>query len=310
LILTTSSLFEIARFLLRERNCLGSLAWWGTALVSSEAGDLTDFKNWLETKEYAKSYIQSVLPYAKKYHYILDNGNLRDLDLLSNHRKAHAVKALTLLSKFRGNYLEFKAKLAKHGFKWERTNGLRAFLRIFNATNNEVMKWYNEARSNLRENEALYTKFLLYGGLRVSEAIKSFNLIIKMSRENKLLDYYDSEFQVLCHFKHPKLFIRRTKNCYITFLQPDFIKQLADSQKVSYLAMRKRLNRKHLRLRFNELRDKFGTYLLSHRILEAEINLLQGRIPVDVFIRHYWSPKLKELSNRIFEALENIEKQE
>ena len=103
-------------------------------MVSSEAGDLADFKNWLITKEYAKSYIQSVLPYAKKYCNLLDNnGNLRDLDLLSNHRKAHAVKALTLLSKFKGNYTEFKTKLAEHGFKWERTNGLRAFLRIFNS---------------------------------------------------------------------------------------------------------------------------------------------------------------------------------
>jgi hypothetical protein len=70
--------------------------------------------------------------------------------------------------------------------------------------------------------------------------------------------------------------------------------------------MRKRLERKHLKTRFNELRDKFGTYLLSHGILEAEINLCQGRIPVDIFIRHYWSPKLKELGIRIFKAMETI----
>ena len=71
--------------------------------------------------------------------------------------------------------------------------------------------------------------------------------------------------------------------------------------------MCKRLERKHLRLRFNELRDRFGTYLLSHGILEAVINLLQGRIPVDIFNRHYWSPKLKDLGVRIFKALENID---
>jgi len=237
----------------------------------------------------------------------LDSGNLRDLDLLSVHRKAHVVKALILLSKFRGNYSEFKAKLSEYGIKWERSNGLRAFLRIFSATNNDVLKWYREANSNLRENEALYTKFLLYSGLRVTEAIQSFNQIIELSKQDKLSNYYDSEFQVLCHFKYPKLFIRRTKNCYITFIEPSFIKQISSSQTVSYFSMRKRLNRKHQRLRFNELRDKFGTYLLSHGILEAEINLLQGRIPVDIFIRHYWSPKLKELGARIFKTLQNIE---
>jgi intergrase/recombinase len=61
-----------------------------------------------------------------------------------------------------------------------------------------------------------------------------------------------------------------------------------------------------MRLRFNELRNYFGTFLLNHGILEAEINLCQGRIPVDIFIRHYWSPKLKELGFKIFEALKSI----
>jgi len=60
-------------------------------------------------------------------------------------------------------------------------------------------------------------------------------------------------------------------------------------------------------MRFNELRDYFGTYLLNHGLLEQEVNLLQGRIPVSIFIRHYWSPRLKELGNRIFTALSTID---
>ena len=143
---------------------------------------------------------------------------------------------------------------------------------------------------------------LLHSGLRTGEGVNSFNLSIELARENKLSEYFDSELQVLCHFKYPKLFIRRTKNCYITFLQPEFLSEIAESKPVSYSMMRKRLERKHMHLRFNELRDKFGTHLLSQGILEAEINLCQGRIPVDIFIRHYWSPKLKELGNRIFKA--------
>ena len=86
--------------------------------------DLSDFKHWLETKEYAKSYIQTMMPYAKKYSYILDSGNLGDLDLLSDCKKAHAVKALTLLSKFRGNHTQFKAKMAEYGIKWRRPDSL------------------------------------------------------------------------------------------------------------------------------------------------------------------------------------------
>ena len=47
--------------------------------------------------------------------------------------------------------------------------------------------------------------------------------------------------------------------------------------------------------------------MLSHGILEAEINLCQGRIPISVFIRHYWSPKLKELVDKTLKILDFIE---
>jgi len=159
----------------------------------------------------------------------------------------------------------------------------------------------------LRSNEALFLKFLLNSGLRTSEAINSFNLTIQLCKEGKLSDYYDSELNVLCHFKYPKLFIRRTKACYITFIKPEFLNEIASCQPVTYNSLRKRLERRKMKLRFNELRDYFGTYLLSHGILEAEINLCQGRIPVDIFIRHYWSPKLKELGDKIFKATEKAD---
>jgi hypothetical protein len=45
---------------------------------------------------------------------------------------------------------------------------------------------------------------------------------------------------------------------------------------------------------------------ISNGILEIEQNLVCGRIPIGIFIRHYWSPKLKELGNRILKALEII----
>src|SRR3989304_3800839 len=95
--------------------------------------------------------------------------------------------------------------------------------------------------------------------------------------------------------------------CNITFIKPELLSEIASSQPASYSSIRKRLERKKTKLRFNALRDYFGTYLLNHGILEAEINLCQGRIPVDIFIRHYWSPKLKELGCRILNTLETIE---
>jgi hypothetical protein len=64
-----------------------------------------------------------------------------------------------------------------------------------------------------------------------------------------------------------------------------------------------------MKLRLSELRDKFGTHLVNNGVLEMEQNLVCGRIPASIFVKHYWSPKLAELGDRIFKALETIEKQ-
>jgi len=265
-----------------------------------------DFEVWVRSR-YVESYAPTILSYVRRYYRFVIAKDLRALDATPATIKNTLIKSLIVLSKFMGQSQEFRARLKAYDIKLSRPSTLSSFLRIFNNKNSEILKWYNKTAENLRDNEALFTKFLLHSGLRTSEAIHSFNLIIKLGREGKLSEYYDAKLQVLCHFKYPKLFIRRTKNCYITFIQQEFLKEIANSEDVAYSSIRKRLERKHMKLRFNELRDKFVTHLLSHGILEAEINLCQGRIPVDIFIRHYWSPKLKELGNRIFKAVETIE---
>jgi hypothetical protein len=60
-------------------------------------------------------------------------------------------------------------------------------------------------------------------------------------------------------------------------------------------------------MRFDEFRDYFGTHLVNNGILEIEQNLVCGRIPIGIFIRHYWSPKLKELGIRILSATSKME---
>jgi len=95
--------------------------------------DLTEFGVWLQAKEYSKSYINATMCYANKYSHILENGNFRELDTLTNDIRASTVKALSLLSKFLGSYTQFKTGLREYGIKLDRPNGLNAFLRIFNA---------------------------------------------------------------------------------------------------------------------------------------------------------------------------------
>ena len=245
--------------------------------------------------------------YAKKYYgYLNPKSNLRDLELLSNDVKSLAVKALILLSKFKGNYSQFKLRLNENGIKLSRPDSLSAFLRILNASNSNIMQYYNSITPMLRENERVFAKFLLHSGLRMGEAIESYNLIIRLNSESKLSEYYDENLSCLMHFKYPKLFIRRTKNCFITFITKDFLNEIASSETVTYSSIRKRLQRNSKTMRFDEFRDYFGTHLINNGILEIEQNLVCGRIPIGIFVRHYWSPKLKELGIRILKALENI----
>jgi intergrase/recombinase len=235
------------------------------------------------------------------------SGDLRELELLSPNVRDHVIKALIALSKYLGVYDNFKSKLKNYGIKLSTPNTFNAFLRIMNGSSSEILKWYNEANLILRDNERIFLKYLLYSGLRKEEGIKSFNRIIELAKSNRLSEYYDTNLNCLMHFKYPKDFIRRTKNCFISFVPENLVMEIANNELVTYEQIRKRLHRNKLKCRINELRDYFGTFLLQHGILEAEINLMQGRIPPSIFIKHYWSPKLSELRDRIFKAISELE---
>jgi hypothetical protein len=270
--------------------------------------DLDGFEQWLKAK-YSVSYAKTMLCYAKKNSQLLSaDSHLGDLELLSNDVKSSTIKSLILLSKFLGIYPQFKLRLNEHGIKLYRPDSLNAFLRILNSNNSDILNWFRTIFPSLNSDEQVFQRFLLFSGLRTSEAINSFNKIIELSKENKISDYYDEEMMCLCHFKYPKQFIRRTKNCFITFITSEELKEISNCRKITYNSMRKRLERQGItKMRFSELRDYFGTYLLNHGLLEQEVNLLQGRIPVSVFVRHYWSPKLKELAEKTLRLLKEIQ---
>jgi intergrase/recombinase len=249
------------------------------------------------------------MSYTQRFYNVISSDDLRQLEMLPDSVRNNAIKSLIVLSKYLGIYEDFKHKLKNHGIKTVNQDSFNSFLRIFNVNNsgNDILQWYRTAISNLRDNEKTLLKYLLNSGIRKEEAIISFNKIIDLSKQNRLNEYYDVNLNCLMHFKYPKEFIRKTKNCFITFINIDLLNEIANSESVSYQALIKRLYRKNIKCRINELRDYFGTFLLQHGILEAEINLCQGRIPPSIFIKHYWSPKLSELRDRIFKALKDLE---
>jgi len=269
--------------------------------------DWSLYYKWLSNR-YAETYVKVLFPYCRKY-YNLIAGDLKTIDMLRASVKNNTIKSLIVLSKFLGLHKQFKERLDNYGLKTTRPDSLDSFLRILKASDSDVLLWLKDTKTILRDNERLFLKWALVSGLRSQEAILSFALVIQLSKENRLNEYYDKSLSCLCHFKYPKLFIRHTKNTFITFITEDLLNEISNSKPLTYTMIYKRLNRHKTKCRINELRDFFNTYMLKHGILEQEINLLCGRIPPSIFIKHYWSPKLSELRDRIFKAISELEQQ-
>jgi hypothetical protein len=46
--------------------------------------------------------------------------------------------------------------------------------------------------------------------------------------------------------------------------------------------------------------------MIRHGLVAQEADLLCGRIPPSIFVRHYFSPAIKELKERTLKALEEM----
>ena len=219
------------------------------------------------------------------------------------------LKALINLSKFLGEYENFKALLKNHGIKWITTDSsFNSFLRIINNNHSNLGQWYSKAMETFRDNEKLWLRFNLLTGLRKEESVNSFNLIIRLNAEGKLNEYFNEELGILEHFKHGGMFLRNTKNVYISTVTKELVQQIANSQPVSYPSIRKRLNKHKQILRVKELRSYYATFQRKSGILSEYVDLIQGRIPKSVFARHYLKIEdLKELVTQVLAVTAKIE---
>jgi hypothetical protein len=76
-------------------------------------------------------------------------------------------------------------------------------------------EWFAKVKPILTPQENLLLKFLRLTGLRCSEGIESFNLIIELSEKGRLYEYLSAETGILEHFRYKGEFLRGTKNAFI-----------------------------------------------------------------------------------------------
>ena len=80
----------------------------------------------------------------------------------------------------------------------------------------------------------------------------------------------------------------------------------AKATKISYYAFHSRLNRKHIPLRFKELRSYHNSYLRKQGIISELVDVLAGRVPKSVFARHYLGEDMKTFSSQVLEIETNL----
>ena len=266
--------------------------------------DWDEFKEWVKSR-YAKSYAPTVLCYARKYHGLLF-GNLADLEGFSRSKRGAIMKALTALSKYLGVYEEFKQRMKNYGLKWESQSSFESFLRIMRNENDSTIEWVRRCLSLFDHSYATFVEFVLISGLRKTEAIRSFNMAVRLKREGRLDEYYNFELESLEHFRYPKIFIRGTKNVFFSFVPRRLLEKIVDCDAISASGYKRRRMKHGLPSRLKDLRDYYATFMIHHGLLKEEVDLLQGRVGRSIFMRHYFSPAIKDLKERTLRAAEEI----
>ena len=158
----------------------------------------------------------------------------------------------------------------------------------------------------LHDNEKHFLRFMLLSGLRAMEGINSFNLIANMGT-NYLREYYNVNTGFLEHFRYPKLFLRNSKNCYISCVPRELLDEISKSEEVGYIAIDRRLDSVNLPMRIKQLRSFYATKMQENGLLSEQIDLVQGRVGKSIFLQHYFKQNSRILVDSIIGKLGQFE---
>ena len=153
--------------------------------MSFRAFNWPEFKKYVQNK-YRKTTAKRVMCYANRYYQVLESGQIGQLNAVPSTTRSEVIKSLIIISKYVGCYEQFKAALKSYGIKSARPDALAAFVRIYSNKNSNLDEWFAKVKPILTPQENLLLRFLRLTGLRCSEGIESFNLIIELSAEGKI----------------------------------------------------------------------------------------------------------------------------
>jgi len=234
------------------------------------------------------------------------SGDLSQLRLLSDEKRLHAMKALSCLSKYLGIYSLFKELVKSYDLKWSSGNSdlviIKRLLRS-RSNGNDIRDWIFTVKRKFPR-LSTFVDFMVSTGLRKNESLSSYNLIIELSRRNRLEEYYVD--QTLEHFRFHQIFLRPTKKAFISFVPEDIVERVAESEKLTDSIINKLLQRRGIKLRFADIREYWASVMTRH-LSVAEIDFLQGRVSSNVFMTNYFNPLLiTDLKTRALKGIQEL----
>jgi len=245
------------------------------------------------------------LNYARDYAHILQIEDASELLELSNDKRIHIMKSLSALAKYSGCYDKWQQIRQSFQLKWSNGDSVQTFTSIF--TNEKdldhMIVWLKKTCSRLPQQYGNLLIFNTLTGLRPSEACMAITLIHK-----KQEDYFNNNTQTLEHFRFP-YFIRRTKKAYISIINDQIIEMVEHVEKkkeLTYNSLKWIFKLYDIPLRMSFCRKIFATFLRTQGVQQEIIDLLQGRIPRNVFVRHYYRPNFAEETNRVSNLLPKL----
>jgi intergrase/recombinase len=266
-----------------------------------------NFGVWLLKTHKRKNAID-LLHYAKKYSVILENPSFAsELQTLSKDMRRTVMSSLSNLSKYIGIYDRWKQIIRNHGLKWENTTSLETFLSILNSNIEQTETWLKQVIQKLPKEYATVLVFNVLTGLRPSEAATSCNLITELSENQNLPRYLDKELMMLQHFRFPEMFLRKSKNAYISFITPQLLDLILETKpRIKYSAIDTKIGREGFNTQTKQLRKLFATRLRTSLPQEL-VDLLQGRVSQTVFMKFYYRPLLEDARNKTLTSLQPLQ---
>jgi hypothetical protein len=121
--------------------------------------------------------------------------------------------------------------------------------------------------------------------------------------------YYNPEQKILQHYRFPELFIRRTKTVYISVVDDSIVsiaRKIGKAPTLNALKMQSRRTSMSMKLKY--CRKIYASWLHRCGISSDLIDMLQGRIGKNIFLKHYLTPSA-DYKDRVLQTLEKLQRQ-